>query len=180
MNRRQLLLAIAVLASTTAHAHGPSPQKVIKEWTVHAAPAQTWALVKDFAAIGRWNPAVAGVEVEERDDPDSDSGGRLPLRVITLKDGGQLVEKLRETNEDEMKVDIKMVDTSLPISNYRSVMQVKAGPGDGESTITWTARFYNKANSMEAKPGEDNKAAVAAINAWYDAGVEGFGKAVAP
>jgi hypothetical protein len=89
-----------------------------------------------------------------------------------------MIEKLREVNDAEMKIDYKMVETSLAVSNYRAVMQVKAGPGAGESTLTWTARFYNKANSMEAKPGEDNPAANAAINALYDAGVTGIKNAV--
>lgn len=75
-----------------------------------------------------------------------------------------------------MKLEYRIVEGVLPVSGYRAIMQVKAGPGAGESTVTWTGRFYNKANSMEAKPGEDNPTAVAAINGIYDAGIAGLKK----
>ena len=178
MKRRTLLTLAVAIACADVLAHGHTPQKVVKEWTVHAEPAKTWALVKDFGAIGRWHPAVAGVELAERDD--AAAGGKVAQRTIALKDGGRLVEKLREVNDAEMKVDVRLVETTLPVSDYRSVMQVKAGPGPGESTVTWSGRFYNKADSGDAKPGEDDKAAIAAITAWYDAGAEGLRKAVEP
>jgi hypothetical protein len=176
---RRIIIAIAALTTLlpiSAMAHGPSPQKAIKEVIIKAEPAKLWGLVKDFGGIGKWHPLVASVKLEDRKDMESDQ--TLVHRIVSFKDGGSMIEKLREVNDAEMKIDYKMVETSLAVSNYRAVMQVKAGPGAGESTLTWTARFYNKANSMEAKPGEDNPAANAAINALYDAGVTGIKNAV--
>jgi mxaD protein len=110
---------------------------------------------------------------------DSDTGAELPHHLVILKDGGSILEKLRESNDADMKLDYKMVDgaeSTIAVSNYRTVMQVKAGPSTGESTLTWTARFYNAANTMEAPPGKDNPAANAAINSYYDAGITGLKK----
>lgn len=168
------LLTIASLLPMSAAAHGPSPQKVIKEVTVKAEPAKLWAVVKDFGGVHKWHPLVASTKLEDRKDTESDQ--TLVHRTVIFKDGGKMVEKLREVNDADMKIDYKMVETTVAVSNYRAVMQVKPGPGAGESTLTWTARFYNKANSMEAAPGEDNVAANAAINAIYDAGVAGLKK----
>ncbi|PPD55195.1 MAG: MxaD protein, partial [Methylotenera sp.] len=75
-------------------------------------------------------------------------------------------------NDANMKVDYKMLESkesTIPVSNYRTVMQVKAGATPQESILTITARFYNKANSMEAPPGLDNPTANKAINELYDA-----------
>lgn len=166
------IVALASLMPLSAFGHGPSPQKVVKEVVIKAEPAKVWAAVKDFGGIQKWHPAVAEAKLEDRKDTDSDA--TLVHRILTLKDGGSIVEKLREANDSDMKLDYKMVEGTIPVSNYRAVMQVKAGPGAGESTLTWTGRFYNKANSMEAKPGEDNPTAVAAINGIYDAGLAGL------
>lgn len=174
MKQYLILLATICLFPLNASAHGPSPQKIVKEVVIKAEPAKVWAALKDFGGIGKWHPAVAEVKLEERKDNESDAV--LTHRIITLKDGGSIVEKLREAIDAEMKLDYKMVEGTVPVSNYRAVMQVKAGPGSGESTLTWTGRFYNKANSMEAKPGEDNPTANAAINGIYDAGLAGIKK----
>ena len=171
------ILGLAILASAclSAHAHGPSGQKVVKEITIKASPEKVWQAIKSFEAIQQWHPDIASLKLEQRLDKESVS--TLPHRLITLKSGVTLLEKLREANDEEMKLDYKLVDgadSTIAVSNYRAVMQVKAGPGAGESTLTWTARFYNKANTMEAPPGQDNPAANAAINAYYNAGAAGL------
>ncbi len=172
--KRWMLMALAFVAFT-AHAHGPSGQKVVKEVVIKAAPEKVWQAIKQFDAIKQWHPNIAELKLEDR--KDAETGNTLPFRAIKMKDGVTLLEKLREASDEEMKIDYKLVDgaeSSIAVSNYRSVMQVKAGPGAGESTVTWTARFYNKANTMEAPAGQDNPAANAAINGFYNTGAEGL------
>jgi len=162
----------------TANAHGPSGQKVEKKVEINADTAKVWALAKDFAAIGKWHPDVTNVKMEEK--KDADTGQLLPHRLVTLKNGTTFLEKLRETNDAEMKLDYKMIDGSdstIAVSNYRTVLQVKPA-GDGKTIVTLTARFYNKANTMEAPPGADNPAANKAINALYDAAAIGLKRAL--
>jgi hypothetical protein len=173
---RFLMIGLSLMMPLLANAHGPSPQKVVKEVTFKADVSKVWAVVKDFGGLNNWHPLVASTKIENRKDTDSDA--TLVHRIVGLKDGGNIVEKLREVNEEEMKLDFKMVETSMAVSNYRALMQVKKGPNAGEATLIWTARFYNKANSMEALPGQDNPAANAAINKYYDAAIEGLKKAV--
>lgn len=168
-------VALLACLSFTAQAHGPSGQKVVKEVTINAVPEKVWATLKQFEAIQQWHPEIASLKLDSRQDKES--GSMLPHRAITLKSGITLLEKLREANDEEMKLDYKLVDgeeSTIAVSNYRAVMQVKPGPGAGQSTVTWTARFYNKANTMEAPPGQDNPAANAAINAYYNAGSAGL------
>ena len=172
--KRFLTVALTALCLIPAcsEAHGPVPQKVVKEVVVKAEPAKAWALVKDFGAIKDWHPDVSGEVLETAKDAGDET--ETLRRKLTFRDGKTLVEKLREANDQQMKLDYRMIGGTVAVSNYRSVMQVAPGPGAGESTITWTARFYNKANELAADPGEDDAAANAAINQIYDAGLAGL------
>lgn len=179
MKKFLAMLAVACLLPVTAIAHGPSGQKVVKEFEVKAEPAKAWALLKDFGAIGKWHPDVTDVKLENR--KDEESGKEMPHRLVILKNGTTFLEKLREANDADMKLDCKLVDgkdSTIAVSNYRTVAQVKAGKYAGQSIVTLTARFYNKANTMEAPEGADNPAANKAINELYDAAAVGFKKAI--
>ena len=173
------LLAGLFLLTTNAVAHGPSPQKIIKEVIIEAEPAKVWALLKDFSAIEKWHPDVVSVKTERR--LDMESGLELLHREVKLKNGNGFLEKLREVNDAAMKIDYKMLEgaqSTIPVSNYRTVIQVKEGATPQQSVVIITARFYNKANSMEAPPGQDNPTANKAINTLYDVAVIGLKNAL--
>jgi hypothetical protein len=118
-------------------------------------------------------PPVADTKLEMRKD---DTGADVQHRLLTLKDGGTILEKLIGITDADMKIEYRIVEGVLPVSGYRAVMTVKAGPAAGESTVTWTGRFYNKANDVHPKPGEDNEAAVKAVEGVYDAGLPNLKK----
>jgi hypothetical protein len=86
------------------------------------------------------------------------------------------LEKETINSDADMKLEYRMVEGILPVSGYRSVITVKAGAAANESTVTWTGRFYNKANDVHPKHGEDNETAVKAIEAFYDAGLPNLKK----
>lgn len=167
----QLLVAVSALSLlpvSSQAANAPSQQKVIREIVVKASPAKAWAVVKDFGAIHKWHPAVADCKTETKAD---EAGVELLHRTLTLKGGGTLLEKQTINADADMKLEYRIVEGVLPVSGYRSVMQVKPGPGADESTINWTGRFYNKANDVHPKPGEDNETAVKAVEGVYDSGL---------
>jgi mxaD protein len=176
MKKYLAMLIVACLLPVTALAHGPSGQKVVKEVIINAPIEQVWAVLKDFGAIKDWHPNVSSVKLEEKLDEASEK--KLLHRAIEMKDGTTLVEKLREVDDVNLKLDYKMNDgpeSTFLVSGYRTVMQLEA-EGEKGTKLTWTARFYNKANSLESPPGLGNKEANAAINAFYDAGAEGLQK----
>ncbi len=165
-----MLLAMPLVATS---ANAPSQQKVIREVVIKADTAKVWALVKDFGAINKWHPAVEKVNLDMRKD---ETGEEVQHRLLTLKGGGTLLEKLVGVKEDDMKIEYRIVEGVLPVSGYRAIMQVKAGPAADETTVTWTGRFYNKANKVDAPAGEDNATAVSAIEGVYDAGMANLKK----
>ena len=164
-------LMLSVTYSISALACGPTPQKVVKDIVIKADAATVWQLVKQFDAIAQWHPDVKMSGLLQKLDED---GASATFRLITLKNGLKIEEKRRETPDLEMKLDVQMPQGDFPVSNYRGVMQVKASAIAGESIVTWTGRFNNKANTLAALAGQDNAAALSAVNAFYENGLAGL------
>ncbi|MDD2832896.1 MAG: SRPBCC family protein [Methylotenera sp.] len=170
-----VLFAICTIPFTATAANAPSQQKVIREVVIKASPEKVWNLVKDFGAIHQWHPAVTETKLETRKD---EAGADVQHRLLTLNGGGTLLEKLIGVTDSSMKIEYRIIEGVLPVSGYRAIMQVKAGPNADESTVTWTGRFYNKANKVDAPVGEDNATAVKAIEGVYDAGLPNLKKVI--
>ncbi|MGB7816378.1 MAG: SRPBCC family protein [Methylotenera sp.] len=169
MKKFLALLALAILP-LSAIAHGPSPQKVEKTVTIKAPPAKVWALVKDFGNMQAWHPAIASDKLEKKGDET--------FRTLTLKSGGEIYEKLRSADDAAMKIKYEIVSGVAPVADYNSFMTVTAGPGAGESTVTWVGRFYRTYKLNPPIPaGQDDETAVKFVTDVYDAGLAGLKKA---
>jgi carbon monoxide dehydrogenase subunit G len=169
MKKFLALLALAILP-LSAMAHGPSPQKVEKTVTIKAPPAKVWALVKDFGNMQAWHPAIASDKLEKKGDET--------FRTLTLKSGGEIYEKLRSADDKDMKLKYEIVSGVAPVADYNSFMTVTAGPGAGESTVTWVGRFYRTYKLNPPIPaGQDDETAVKFVTGVYDDGLAGLKKA---
>lgn len=163
------VLGLAMLLPLSASAaNAPSQQKVIREVVIKAAPDKVWGMVKDFGGLHKWHPAVESITTETKAD---ETGEKLLHRTLTLKGGGSILEKQTLNSDADMKMEYRIVEGVLPVSGYRSVLQVKPGTNANESIVNWTGRFYNKANKVDAPKGEDNETAVKAIEGVYDSGL---------
>lgn len=96
-----------------------------------ASAADAWAAIEDFCSIPNWHPVIASCEQFEED-------GKT-MRTLTTGDGGELLEELKEMDEDGMSFTYSIIESPLPIADYTSTMQV-AENGDG-ATITWSSTF---------------------------------------
>jgi hypothetical protein len=174
MNKFLALLALAILPLTAA-AHGPSPQKVEKTIVIKAAPAKVWAIVKDFGNMQVWHPGIASDKTEQKKD---ENGEMATFRTLTLKSGGDIYEKLRSADDATMKLKYEIVSGVAPVADYNSFMQLTAGPGAGETTVTWVGRFYRTYKlNPPIPPGQDDETAVKFVTDVYDAGLAGLKKA---
>jgi len=147
---------------------GPSPQKVVKQVTVQASPDAIWTVVGDVGAMHDWHPAVKSSTVNTNKDAE---GNETVYRVLLLVDGGQLLERLRPIQEGVMKIGVVIEEGSLPVSSYSDALTVKPGLVEGSAIVTWTGRFNNKANLLVAPKGQDNEAAILAVNQFYEVGL---------
>lgn len=168
---KKILALIALsLVSFTAAAHGPSPLKVDKSITIKADPAKVWALVKDFGNMQKWHPAVVSTKLEKK--------GADTFRTLTLKDGGNIVEKFRSADDADMKLRYEIVTSPLPLTDYNAYMKVTKGEKPGETNVQWVGRFYRLYKLNPPIPaGQDDESALNAINGIFDAGLAGLQKA---
>ena len=173
MKKWMVVLTTFVIAvfNLNAFACGPTPQKVVKEITIKADPKTVWAVMDKFDAIALWHPDVQSSVMIQKTDED---GNAESDRVIKLKSGLTIEEKRRTTPNTQMKLDYQMTAGDFLVSNYRGVMQVKEGNTNGETIVTWTGRFNNKANTLAAPVEQDNDAAILAISTFYDDGLKGL------
>lgn len=163
MNKLLAIIATALLPFT-AFAHGPSPQKVEKEIVIKADPAKVWAIVKDFGGIHKWHPAIASTKISTKDGDT--------FRLLTLKGGGIINERLKSADDADMKLKYEIIEGVLPVTDYNATMTVKAGPGAGETTVVWMARFYRMYRLNPPIPaGQDDESAIKAITGVFDAGL---------
>ena len=169
--KKLLVLIAAALLPLTAAAHGPSPQKVEKEIVIKAEPAKVWSLIKDFGGLHNWLPPVASTKLETK--------GEDTFRLLTLKDGGTIYERLKSSDDKDMKLKYEIIEGVLPVSDYNATITVKPGPGAGESTVVWMARFYRlyKLNPP-IPPGQDDESAVKAVTGVFDAGLPNLKKVI--
>ena len=174
MKKFLALLALAILPFS-AFAHGPSPQKVEKTMVIKASPVKVWAIVKDFGNMQTWHPGIASDKLEQKKD---ENGEMATFRTLTLKSGGEIYEKLRSADDATMKMKYEIVSGVAPVADYNAFMTVTAGPGAGESTVTWVGRFYRTYKLNPPIPaGQDDETAVNFITGVFDSGLAGLKKA---
>jgi hypothetical protein len=128
---RMMKLALVALAALFAWSATAEALEVKKRREAPGEATQVWTLVGDFCAIKDWHPAVTDC-VEETE-------GDVVYRTLTLKDGGKIKEKL--TDKGATSYSYEIVESPLPVKNYKATLRV--GPDDEENRveIVWTAAF---------------------------------------
>ncbi len=171
MNRLLALIAMSAFVMN-AYAHGPSPQKVEKEMVIKADAAKVWGIVKDVGQVQSWLPLVSNTKLESKKD---DAGNDINVRLLTLKAGGTVLEKIRSADDKDMVLKYEILEGAVPVADFNGKISVKAGPGAGESTVTWLGRFYRVYKLNPPIPaGQDDESALKAVNSIFDAGLNGL------
>ncbi len=169
MKRRTALIAgLALMLPAAAMAHGPTRQKVTLTQTVVAPPAEVWAAIGDFQDMS-WHPAVFSSTGEGGNGIDA-------TRILTLgQEGGPTVsEVLYKYDAAKMSYSYRITEVAvetLPVTNYSSHLTVKPAEGGG-SQIEWRGAFYRGYPNNDPPPELSDEAAVAAVTALYQAGLD--------
>lgn len=148
-----LIAAGLVLAATPAFA-----VEAGKSIEVKAAPSAVWKTIGDFCGIGQWHPAVEKCEMSMK--------GSKHMRTLSLKGGGTIVEEELSRDDAKMTYSYAIVESPLPVENYKSTIMV-AKDGEG-SKVSWTGTFKAK--------GADDAKAQSVIDGIYEAGLKGIAK----
>ena len=118
-------------------------------------PNQVWDLIGQFNALADWHPAVEKSTLEE--------GGTV--RKLSLVGGGEIVEKLIPTDEDNT-YQYSILSGPLPVMNYTSKIRV-IEDGDG-AKVEWSSQFEPS--------GASESEAVDTIQGIYQAGFDNLKK----
>ncbi len=167
-----------------ASAHGPVRQKLKENIKIDASVEVVWDKLKDFGNVG-WLPMIESVDA-------TDGNTKGATRILTLKEGGTISEKLKKYDEKKMSYSYKITDMSvvktihhsgveepikvLPVTDYTSTIMVKED--DEGAEVIWSAAYYR--GYMNNTPPEElnEDAARNAIQTVFRAGLENL-KAIA-
>jgi Polyketide cyclase / dehydrase and lipid transport len=108
----------------------------ITESTVVGAPvSEVWALLRDFAAIGDWHPALPPARIE---NGPADRVGSV--RVFPQADGHR--ETLISLDDQHRSIALAFGDNAgLPVRSYTSTMIIRPVTLSNQSYVEWSSRF---------------------------------------
>jgi hypothetical protein len=109
----------------------------VTESTVVGGPVgEVWALLRDFAAIGDWHPALPPAEIE---DGPADRVGSV--RVFPLAGGHR--ETLVALDDQQRRIAFTFADhaAGLPVRSYTSTITARPVTVIDGTDIEWSSRF---------------------------------------
>ncbi len=131
--------------------------KVSMTTKVAVSAAQIWDLIGGFNALPEWHPAVEKSVLEE--------GGTV--RRLSLAGGGEIVERLEQSDDDGRVYTYSILESPLPVAGYVATIKVRES-ADGGSEIEWSSEF--------SPSGAPEAEAVQAIQGIYQAGFDSLKK----
>jgi hypothetical protein len=135
--------------------------------TVISASADTvWSLVRDFANLDEWLPAIETCEIQG----DTPAGQVGAVRRLTAQ-GGESVfdERLVSFDEAGRRYAYEFVASPLPVRGYRSEIRVAPVTDSGQAFVEWWGDFDADEKDVEAMTAFFTKAV-------YGSGLESLRK----
>lgn len=168
--RRGLLVLAVMGRCVAASAHGPALLRVTETVEVAAPADAVWKSVGRFSD-SRWNSAVRSVTADRGDECGS-------VRMVYLRNGGRLVEKLEARSDDDRSLGYELQEADgLPVSQLRATMTVKAS-GGASSVVEWSSTFMRADRSPRPEPGLGDEDALRAVRESFKSGLQSLKAAV--
>ncbi|MGH8502429.1 MAG: SRPBCC family protein [Gammaproteobacteria bacterium] len=146
--------------------------KVTRSVEIDAPPALAWQKIKDFDALHEWLPTIARTRITRGHNNTPGA-----VRLLTLKKGGTVEQELLAYDAAGMSQTWRIIRGVLPVSDYESTIRVEA-LGDDRSKVIWTGEFRRRDTGDKPQEGEDDKAAIDAIESRYRAGLSNLKKII--
>lgn len=129
-----------------------------------APAARVWSIVAPFDGLASWHPAFKS-SVITNGVPANLVGAE---RLLTLRDGGEIRERLLGFSEFKRTCVYTILSSPLPITDYVATMRITPVTMGDRAFVEWWSRF-------EAAPA-DREAMVNLIKGVYEAGLEAVAK----
>ncbi|MDP9869991.1 MULTISPECIES: SRPBCC family protein [Streptosporangium] len=102
---------------------------------VNASADEVWAYLRDFGNLAEWLPGVALCEIEEGD-------GSRPGAVRRVEGAGGLFrERLLTLDDGARSATYEIVESPLPLRDYRGSYRVSPVTDSGRAFVEWSAAF---------------------------------------
>lgn len=106
--------------------------------SVIEAPAdRIWDLIRDFNALPEWHPAIAESRIENAQA--SDRVGCV--RNFTLKDGGQIRERLLALSDYDYSCVYSILESPMGVEHYVATLQLIPITDGNRTFAQWSAEF---------------------------------------
>jgi Polyketide cyclase / dehydrase and lipid transport len=139
---RMMKLALVASAALLLGSVSANAITVKKRIEAPGLPPAIWEFAGGFCTIKDWHPAVA--------DCQETKEGNVTFRTLTLKDGGKIKEKL--VDSDDTSYSYEIVESPLPVKNYKAKFWVEPDDEANRTVIYWSADFdANGASDDDAK-----------------------------
>lgn len=113
--------------------------EVVREVELSRPADEVWSLIGPFGALAQWLPILESCETAEVQ-------GKLHRHLRTI-DGGALLEELVSHDDAGMSYTYDILESPLPVDNYRSTVSVRSnGPG---CRVTWRSTFDPAGDASE-------------------------------
>ncbi|ARW11341.1 SRPBCC family protein [Acetobacter ascendens] len=117
---------------------------------LNAPVTSVWPLLRDFGSIGQWLPGVKSCQIEG-DDPGDRVGA---IRRLEMDDVGLIREQLLALSDTDYAVTFSIIESALPIWNYRSTIRLLPVTDGDRTFIRWKGQFETNpdhAAAMQAR-----------------------------
>jgi hypothetical protein len=139
-------MRVALVTTTLLFVGGVSASasavEVSREAVIDAAPGRVWQVMGAFCSILRVAPGHRPLRGADRRRGRRTGGS-------PTQDGGVLLEKLLEHDNDGMAYSYSIVESPLPVQDYRSTISV-ADEG-GKARLIWRSSFAPKGASRPTR-----------------------------
>ncbi len=163
------ILAISSLASGYCLADAPQLH-VRKTMVIDAEAAKVWQTARNFDGLAVWHPAV------EKDQLVEGSNNTVgAVRLLTLKGGGTIKEKLVGFDDAARRFRYVIVEGVLPVSAYTSTFTVTS-VSTNKTSVAWSGNFKRKNVGDNPAEDENDKTAIVTIGGVYKAGLDNLKK----
>lgn len=169
MQRFSVILLTSLFFPGVTAAHGPTPQKANVSVTINAPLDRVWQAVRNFSDMADWHPDVK----QSQGDGKHASGG---TRTVTLQNGESFVDELDFYSDQDHEYSYRLKTENvkaLPVSSYSTTLKVTAVDA-ASSAVVLKSRFYRGDTGNTPPEPLNDAAAVKAMNAFFNNGLEGL------
>lgn len=150
------LVGAASLADAASVAVGKKLEIKVNPAKMNDERTRLWSQFGGWCQIKDWHPAVTNCE------ETTDGGSKV--RILTLKDGGKIKEKLLDEKPNFYRYEI--VESPLPVKNYQAQFALTPDDDDeDEINFAWSAVF-------DPADGKTDKEARDVITGIFKAGLD--------